>query len=126
MNFLQKDLSEQCSLLSRKRHIPKFEMEVEGATSSVSSLTRLDLGRKCSGVCGVPTSCQKSLCPQRTSGRPWYDDTYDVVIIGAGVIGCALARRLSQYKLKVCVLEKAEDVAQGASKANSGIVHGGE
>ena len=50
---------------------------------------------------------------------------YDVVIIGAGVIGGMLARELSRYDLKLCLLEKENDVAMGASKANSGIVHGG-
>ena len=50
---------------------------------------------------------------------------YDVVIIGAGVIGGMLARELSRYRLSVCVLEKENDVACGASKANSGIIHGG-
>lgn len=50
---------------------------------------------------------------------------YDVVIAGAGVVGAMTARELSKYKLSVCVLEKENDVACGASKANSGIVHGG-
>lgn len=50
---------------------------------------------------------------------------YDVAIIGAGVIGGMLARELSRYDLTVCLLEKENDVAMGASKANSGIVHGG-
>ncbi|MBU3128919.1 FAD-dependent oxidoreductase [Clostridium tagluense] len=50
---------------------------------------------------------------------------YDVVIIGAGVVGSAIARNLSRYNLKVCILEKEDDVSTGASKANSGIVHGG-
>lgn len=50
---------------------------------------------------------------------------YDVTIIGAGAVGCALARALSMYHLKVLVVEKSHDVGQGASKANSGIVHGG-
>lgn len=50
---------------------------------------------------------------------------YDVVIIGAGVIGGMLARELSRYRLSVCLVEKENDVAMGASKANSGIVHGG-
>lgn len=50
---------------------------------------------------------------------------YDVVIAGAGVTGAMLARELSKYNLSVCVLEKDNDVACGASKANSGIVHGG-
>lgn len=50
---------------------------------------------------------------------------YDVVVIGAGVIGCAISRELSKYKLNICVIEKEEDVAGGTSKANSGIVHAG-
>ena len=50
---------------------------------------------------------------------------FDVIIIGGGVIGCALASRLSSYTCNVAVLERANDVACGASKANSGIVHGG-
>ena len=50
---------------------------------------------------------------------------YDVAIIGAGVIGGILARELSRYELSVCLLEKENDVAMGASKANSGIIHGG-
>ena len=50
---------------------------------------------------------------------------YDVVIIGAGVVGAMLARNLSRYQLRVCLLEKENDVAMGASKANSGIIHGG-
>lgn len=50
---------------------------------------------------------------------------YDVAIIGGGVIGAATARELSRYQLKVCVLEKEEDVCCGTSKANSGIIHAG-
>ena len=50
---------------------------------------------------------------------------YDVAIIGAGVIGAMAARELSRYDLKVCLLEKENDVAMGASRANSGIIHGG-
>ena len=50
---------------------------------------------------------------------------YDVAIIGAGVVGGMLARTLSVYDIKICILEKENDVAMGASKANSGIVHAG-
>ena len=50
---------------------------------------------------------------------------YDVIIIGAGVSGAAAARELSRYKVKVCVIEKEEDVCCGTSKANSGIIHAG-
>ena len=50
---------------------------------------------------------------------------FDVAIIGAGVVGAMAARELSRYDLKVCLLEKENDVAMGASRANSGIIHGG-
>ena len=50
---------------------------------------------------------------------------YDIIIIGAGVTGCAVARELSRYNANVCVLEKCEDVCEGTSKANSAIVHAG-
>ncbi|MSS62619.1 NAD(P)/FAD-dependent oxidoreductase [Velocimicrobium porci] len=50
---------------------------------------------------------------------------YDVVIIGAGVSGCAVARELSKFQVKACVVEKEEDVCCGTSKANSAIVHAG-
>ena len=50
---------------------------------------------------------------------------YDIIIIGAGVTGCAVARFLSRYQAKVCVVERCEDVCCGTSKANSAIVHAG-
>ena len=50
---------------------------------------------------------------------------YDIAIIGAGVVGGMIARELSFYNLKVCLLEKENDVATGATKANSAIVHAG-
>ena len=49
----------------------------------------------------------------------------DVIVIGAGVVGCSVARSLSRYNLNVVVLEAGSDVAEGASKANSAIVHAG-
>ena len=50
---------------------------------------------------------------------------YDVVIIGAGVVGSSIARELSKYKLKTAVLEKEAEPAFGVSKSNSGIIHPG-
>ena len=50
---------------------------------------------------------------------------YDVAIIGAGVIGSAIARELSRYQANVCVIEREEDVCDGTSKANSAIIHAG-
>ncbi len=49
----------------------------------------------------------------------------DVVIIGAGVTGCCIARELSRYDAKITVIEKGDDVASGTSKANSGVIHSG-
>ncbi len=51
--------------------------------------------------------------------------TYDVVIIGAGVAGSCIARELSRFDLSICVLEAGNDIACGATRANSGIVHAG-
>lgn len=50
---------------------------------------------------------------------------YDAVIIGAGVIGCAIARYLSRYRLSALVIEKDAEPAMGSSGANSGLVHAG-
>ena len=48
-----------------------------------------------------------------------------IAVIGGGVIGCAVARELSAFNAEVVVIERAADVSEGASKANSGIVHAG-
>jgi len=53
------------------------------------------------------------------------EDPYDVVIVGAGVVGCALAYKLSQYRLRVLLLDKNYDVGEATSKGNSAIVHTG-
>lgn len=50
---------------------------------------------------------------------------YDVIIIGAGVIGSSIARELSRYKLETLVIEKEKDVCEVTSMANSGIIHSG-
>ena len=50
---------------------------------------------------------------------------YDVAIIGAGVTGGLTSAALAKYKLGVCIVEAGADVALGATKANSAIVHGG-
>jgi glycerol-3-phosphate dehydrogenase len=52
-------------------------------------------------------------------------DSFDVVVVGAGVCGANIARRLSAYELDLALVEKEVDVSFGVSKANSGIVHGG-
>ncbi len=52
-------------------------------------------------------------------------ERYDVIVIGAGVVGCAIARELSRFQLDILVIEKEDDVASGTSKANSGVLHAG-
>ena len=50
---------------------------------------------------------------------------YDVAVIGAGVVGAMVAYSLAKYDISICILEKEGDVAMGATKANSAIVHAG-
>lgn len=50
---------------------------------------------------------------------------YDIIIIGAGVIGCSVAARVAEYTENFAVIDCFDDVSEGASKANSGIVHAG-
>ncbi|MEI7615373.1 MAG: FAD-dependent oxidoreductase, partial [Actinomycetota bacterium] len=49
----------------------------------------------------------------------------DIVIIVAGITGCAIARQLGKYKSKVLVIEKESDASCGTTKVNSGLVHPG-
>ena len=51
--------------------------------------------------------------------------SYDVAVIGAGVVGGMISRALSRYELKTVLLERRDDVCMGASRANSAIVHAG-
>lgn len=52
-------------------------------------------------------------------------DHADVVIIGAGVTGCGIARQLSKYKLDILVLDKEEDISCSTTKCNNGMIHSG-
>ncbi len=70
-------------------------------------------------MAGISTALAKTAAaaPQR--------DAYDVVVVGAGVVGCCAARELARWDLSVLVLEAGLDIAGGATRANSGIVHVG-
>ena len=75
---------------------------------------------KCSGC---PNNSPSNPCPRSKTRHDGSKDgngkEYDVVVVGAGCIGGAIARELSKYKLSVLVLEAADDVSQGATKGNS-------
>ena len=67
---------------------------------------------------------QKVVLPNINDNK--YDqEECDVLIIGGGVVGCATARELSKYKLKIMLVEKGPDVASGQSSRNGGVVHVG-
>ena len=53
------------------------------------------------------------------------DATYDVIVVGAGIMGASVARELCRWDVRVCVVDKASDVAAATTRANSGIVHAG-
>lgn len=69
---------------------------------------------------------QKDYTPYREAGQKLgVVDCVDVVIIGAGISGCGIARELSKYELNTLVLEMSDDVATGATKSNNGNIHPG-
>jgi len=73
----------------------------------------------------VPNTCGN--CPRSRSrhSAAKADHTYDIIIIGAGCIGSSIARELAKTTASVLLLEAADDVTQGATKGNSGIIHAG-
>src|SRR5260370_4010759 len=66
-----------------------------------------------------------SLCADSYFMKVKGSPVFDVVIIGAGVIGAAIARELSKYNLQIAILERNLQVAQETSAGNSGVIHGG-
>lgn len=86
--------------------------KLPGAVNVVVDITSPDL----------PKKEKRDLAPYRALGVA---DRADVVIIGGGITGCAAARQLSKYKLDILVLERKEDICEGTTKANNGMVHSG-
>ena len=68
-------------------------------------------------------ACEEAL--RFTSAGQLGVESYDVAIVGAGVVGCGLAYRLSQYDLRVLLIDRLHDVGEGTSKANSALIHSG-
>ena len=61
----------------------------------------------------------------RSCSREKTKKVFDVAVIGAGIVGTLIARELSRYRLEVALLDRSNDVANGSTKANSGIIHAG-
>jgi glycerol-3-phosphate dehydrogenase len=76
----------------------------------------------CAGCSNSNSPSKQRPCPRsRSRNAELLDDAeYDVVIVGAGCVGAAIARELSKYALKILWVEAADDVSQGATKGNSG------
>ncbi|MFF1920841.1 NAD(P)/FAD-dependent oxidoreductase [Streptomyces sp. NPDC058221] len=65
-------------------------------------------------------------CTVTKAGRPLPDDApYDVTVIGAGVVGAAIARELARYPVRTALVEACDDIGDGTSKANTAILHTG-
>ena len=96
--------------------LPLISQRAGPLTASVSALRAAP-----TRACGRSPKGEAIPIAQTTRGI----NMYDIIIIGAGVSGCACARELSRYDAKILVVEKEEDVCCGTSKANSAIVHAG-
>ena len=123
-------MSTQKGVEERKRKDPRHVHCDKGAYVGGGWVDMEDLAEQyLIGAKGSHTKCGNgcSVCPRSASrnsaARP--DGSYDVIVIGAGCIGSAISRELSKTTNSILLLEAADDVTQGATKGNSGIVHAG-
>ena len=86
--------------------------KIAGVTKLVNHLTSKD----------QPPKAERDLRPYFEMGEM---HKAEVVIIGAGVTGCAIARELSKYDVDILVVEKEEDISCGTTKSNNGMIHSG-
>lgn len=73
-------------------------------------------GEACADACGFQAGAHRA---------PDEAGVWDVAIVGAGILGCMMARELARYDVSVVVLERCGDIGEGATKANSGIIQTG-
>ncbi|MDR2046564.1 MAG: NAD(P)/FAD-dependent oxidoreductase [Clostridiales bacterium] len=108
-------LNGECAEWVRVVEIGHFAAKLDGVKNVVNRL----------GVKGVRLP-KRDYAPLADRGREiGVTEETDVLIIGAGISGCGIARELSKYKLDILVAEAGEDVATDATKANNGNIHPG-
>jgi glycerol-3-phosphate dehydrogenase len=128
---LNKKIHRQCHQLPIKNFSLKINNGIVTITGEAPNYqTYLTIGENIAKIKGVTGIVNTVTYPgyQSSKKKPGSPDplgSVDVVIIGAGVTGCAIARELSKYKISIALVEKAEDVACGATKANNAMVHSG-
>ena len=119
-----------------KKYGAKAEVEVEDGIVFIggevdSWKSYVEIGRKAGKIKGVRGVVNELKYPgkrkgERKKGKEELIGRADVVIIGGGVVGCAIARELSRYRVNTILVEKSDDVgAGGATKANNALVHTG-
>ncbi|MQM72243.1 MAG: FAD/NAD(P)-binding oxidoreductase [Eubacteriaceae bacterium] len=125
------EVAEHVQIEIDKRNVVKLTGEVHTWQDVV------DIGHiagRLSGTKGVVNSIKTPEFQKMPNDYPAAEKTgrekgiigkYDIVIIGGGITGASIARTLSKYNKSIVVLEKKNDVCEGASKANNGMIHSG-
>jgi glycerol-3-phosphate dehydrogenase len=119
------------SRVSLRARLEEGTLFLEGETDTWEQV--VELGHLAAGVEGVrgvvnrlwPRGLPRPERRREPKGRaPWDGMRADVVVVGAGIVGAAIARELSRYELEVVLVEKEEDVAWGQSKGGASWIHG--
>ena len=108
-------ISGECETWNQLIDVGHFVAQMDGIKNAVSNMTVKNLKTEKKDYSDI---CRKG----ETTG---VIEKADVVIVGAGISGCAIARELSKYKLKIIVVDRGDDVGTGATKANNGCIHHG-
>ncbi|MDR1033267.1 MAG: FAD-dependent oxidoreductase [Bifidobacteriaceae bacterium] len=114
--------------VQEKPHRINIDRRVEYETVNINALVKHDGFQKNNSTNrtqNVSTPINKSKIITDIFGSTAGNKIYDVIIIGAGIIGTALAHELGRYKINTLLLEKTPETAAGTTKANSAIIHAG-
>jgi len=112
-------VSEELHAIKLEGNAKKWEQVVEAGYIAA--------GSKCKGVINniLVDTIDDSISKPNFQSKALDQKECDVLIIGAGIVGCSIARELSKYKLNIILVEKEHDVAMHASSRNDGMIHPG-